>query len=104
MSYKRLATTARSFGMEMELISPEEVKRMWPLLDTGDLVGASWLPTDGQVNPADIAASLAKGARMAGATIREGVRVTGFEMEGERITAVLTDQGRVACEKVVNCA
>ncbi len=43
--YRRLATTARSFGMEMELISPEEVKRMWPLMDTSDLIGGSWLPT-----------------------------------------------------------
>ena len=39
--YRRLATTARSFGMEMELVSPAEVKRMWPLMEVGDLVGAS---------------------------------------------------------------
>jgi glycine/D-amino acid oxidase-like deaminating enzyme len=49
--YKRLATTAKSFGMDMQLVSPDEVKRMWPLLETGDLVGASWLPTDGQASP-----------------------------------------------------
>ena len=58
--YKRLATTARTFGMEMELISPDEVKRMWPLLETSDLIGASWLPTDGQASPSDITQSLAK--------------------------------------------
>ena len=46
--FKRLATTARSFGMDMELISPEETKKLWPLLETSDLLGASWLPTDGQ--------------------------------------------------------
>ena len=74
--YRRLATTARSFGMEMELISPEEVKRMWPLMDGSDLVGASWLPTDGQASPSDITQSLAKGARMHGAKIHEDVRVT----------------------------
>ena len=102
--YKRLATTARSFGMDMHLISPAEVKAMWPLMDVSDLVGASWLPTDGQANPADITQSLAKGARMHGAKIHEGVRVTGFEMDGTRIIAVLTDQGRIACDKVVNCA
>ena len=102
--YKRLATTAKSFGMEMQLISPDEVKRMWPLMDVSDLVGASWLPTDGQASPADITQSLAKGARMHGAKIHEGVTVTGFEMEGNRILAVLTDQGRIACDKVVNCA
>ncbi len=102
--YKRLATTARSFGMEMALIGPDEVKRMWPLMETSDLIGASWLPTDGQANPADITQSLAKGARMHGAKIREGVRVTGFERDGARITGVRTTEGTVACEMVVNCA
>ena len=102
--YRRLATTAKSFGMEMHLISPEEVKRMWPLMEVGDLVGASWLPTDGQASPSDITQSLAKGARMHGARIVEGVRVTGFGMAGNRIVSVKTTQGEIACEKVVNCA
>ena len=102
--YKRLATTARSFGMDMHLVSPEEVKRMWPLMDVSDLVGASWLPTDGQASPSDITQSLARGARMHGAKLIENIRVTGFEMEGDRITAVKTDQGAIRCEKVVNCA
>jgi 4-methylaminobutanoate oxidase (formaldehyde-forming) len=102
--YRRLATTARSFGMEMHLISPAEVKRMWPLMDTSDLVGASWLPTDGQASPSDITQSLAKGARMHGAKIVEGVRVTGFGMTGDRITSVKTSGGEIACEAVVNCA
>jgi sarcosine dehydrogenase len=101
--FRRLATTAKSFGMEMHLVSPAEVKRMWPLMDVSDLVGASWLPTDGQASPSDITQSLAKGARMHGAKIREGVTVTGFVMDGRRITHVQTDQGVVACEKVVNC-
>lgn len=102
--YRRLATTARSFGMEMQLVSPSEVKRMWPLMETGDLVGASWLPTDGQASPSDITQSLAKGARMHGAKIFERIRVTGFAMEGERITAVHTGDGKITCERVVNCA
>ena len=102
--YKRLATTARSFGMEMHLISPDEVKRMWPLMDVSDLVGASWLPTDGQASPSDITQSLAKGARMHGAKLVEGVRVTGFGMKENRITSVQTSAGEIACEKVVNCA
>ncbi len=101
--FKRLATTAKSFGMEMELIGPDEVKRMWPLMDTSDLIGASWLPTDGQASPSDITQSLAKGARMHGAKIHEGVKVTGFRMDGRRITHVETDQGVIACDKVVNC-
>lgn len=101
--FRRLATTARSFGMEMDLISPAEVKRMWPLMEVSDLIGASWLPTDGQASPSDITQSLAKGARMHGARIVEGIEVTGFQMDGRRITHVKTSQGTIACEKVVNC-
>jgi sarcosine dehydrogenase len=102
--YRRLATTARSFGVEMHLVSPEEVKRMWPLMDVSDLIGASWLPTDGQANPSDITQSLAKGARMHGARLIENVRVTGFRMTANRITHVETTEGLIACERVVNCA
>ncbi len=104
IEYKRLATTARSFGMEMHLLSPTEVKDKWPLMQVDDLVGASFLPTDGQANPSDITQSLAKGASMAGARLIEGVRVTGFQIDGKRITAVETDQGIMRCDKVVNCA
>ena len=102
--YKRLATTAGSFGMEMHLVSPAEVAKMWPLMDTSDLIGASWLPTDGQASPSDITQSLAKGARMHGAKLHEGVRVTGFVIDGKRITGVQTTQGMILCDRVVNCA
>ena len=101
--YKRLATTAQSFGMEMHLVSPQEVKKMWPLMDVSDLVGASWLPTDGQASPSDIAQSLAKGARMHGAKIVEGCRVTGFDITAGRVTAIKTNLGTIACETVINC-
>lgn len=102
--YRRLATTAQSFGMDMHLLSPEEARAMFPLMQVDDLVGASWLPTDGQASPSDITQSLAKGARMHGAKIFEHVRVTGFDMKDGRILAVKTDRGDIACEKVVNCA
>lgn len=102
--YRRLATTARSFGMDMHLVSPAEVKAMWPLMDVSDLVGASWLPTDGQASPSDITQSLAKGARMHGAKFHEGVRVIGFGRDGARITSVKTNRGEIHCGKVVNCA
>jgi sarcosine dehydrogenase len=85
-------------------VSPAEVARMWPLMDTSDLIGASWLPTDGQASPSDITQSLAKGARMHGAKLHEGVRVTGFVMDGKRITGVQTNQGTILCDTVVNCA
>ncbi len=102
--FKRTATTAKSFGMDMHLISADEVKKMWPLMETSDLIGASWLPTDGQASPSDITQSLARGARMHGAKLFENVRVTGFDIKDGVITVVKTDQGDIACEKVVNCA
>ncbi|HRA94708.1 MAG TPA: FAD-binding oxidoreductase, partial [Aestuariivirga sp.] len=103
IEYKRLATTAQSFGMEMHLLTPAEVKKMWPLLNIDDLVGASFLPTDGQASPSDIAQSLAKGARMHGARLIEGARVTSFDIKDSCVTAVNTNQGKIICEKVVNC-
>ena len=102
--FRRLATTAKSFGMDMHLLDPAEVKKMWPLMEVSDLVGASWLPTDGQASPSDITQSLAKGARMYGAKLFEEVRVTGFDIKDGRITAVRTTQGDITCDKVVNCA
>lgn len=104
IEYRRLATTAQSFGMDMQLLSPQEARAMFPLMRVDDLVGASWLPTDGQASPSDITQSLAKGARMHGAKIFENVRVTGFDIEDGRILSVKTDKGDIACEKVVNCA
>src|SRR5436309_10049554 len=71
--FRRQATTAHSFGLEMHLLSPAEAKSLWPLLDTSDLVGASFMPSDGQASPSDITQSLARGARAHGATLVEGV-------------------------------
>ena len=101
---KRQATAARSFGLEMQLLSPREARELWPLMDISDLVGAAFLPTDGQVNPSDITQSLARGARTRGVRICEDTQVLGVELERGRVVAVLTDRGRVECEVVVNCA
>ncbi|MBI1868233.1 MAG: FAD-dependent oxidoreductase [Methylocystis sp.] len=100
---KRQATTARSFGLEMHLLGPEEAKRLWPLMNVDDVVGAAFLPTDGQANPSDITQALAKGARLAGARIVEGVAVADFLIEDERVRGVATDQGNIVCEKLVLC-
>src|SRR5271165_1113703 len=70
---KRQATTARSFGLEMHLLSPAEAQALWPIMNVDDVVGTAFLPTDGQANPSDITQALAKGARLAGAKLVEGV-------------------------------
>ena len=101
---KRAIATARSFGIEAELISPADAGKLWPLMRTDDLAGAVWLPGDGKANPTDLTQALAKGARNGGARLIEGVKVTGFDLGKGRVRGVRTDQGEVACEVVVNCA
>ena len=101
---KRQATTAHSFGLDMHVLSPAEALKLWPLMDVSDLVGAAFLPTDGQANPSDITMALAAGARREGARIVEGVDVTGIVTERGRVTGVRTNSGDIACEAVVVCA
>ena len=101
---KRQATTATSFGLEMHLLSAAEAQDLWPLMQVDDVVGAAFLPTDGQASPSDITMALAKGARLAGATICEDTEVLQIEVIDGVVKAVVTDQGRIECEKVVVCA
>ena len=103
----RSAALARAFDVDVQEISPAEVKRMYPHLNVGDVVGAVHLPLDGQCDPGNIALALAKGARMMGATIREGVKVTRVLDDGAKVTGVEYDmegeRGVIACDHVVNC-
>ena len=100
----RQATTAHSFGLEMHLLTPSEAKKLWPLMDVSDLVGAAFLPTDGQANPSDIAQALAKGARQRGVAIVEDCTVTAIRQRNGRATGVSTALGDIACDVVINCA
>ncbi len=101
---KRQATTAHSFGLEMHLLTPKEAQDLWPLMTIDDLIGAAYLPTDGQANPSDITQSLAKGARMSGVKIFEDTQVTKIIVENGRVRGVESAQGLIECEKVVVCA
>lgn len=107
----RQATVARIFNVDVNEISPAEVKAMYPHLEVGDVVGAVHLPLDGQCDPANIAMALAKGARMRGAKIIERVKVTGVTeaatATGRRVTGVNWQmgeaQGHIAADVVINC-
>ncbi len=101
---KRQATTAQSFGLDMQLLTPQEAFDLWPLMTIDDLIGAAYLPTDGQANPSDITQALARGARMAGVSIFEDTEVIDLEIDKGRIRAVITEHGRIECERVVVCA
>jgi heterotetrameric sarcosine oxidase gamma subunit len=104
---KRQMARACSFGVEFDFISPAEAARIAPILRVDDLAGAVWIPGDGKANPTDLTQSLVKGARMNGATIAEGVRVVGVDVQNRRVHGVrwksASDEGTIACEAVVNC-
>ena len=101
---KRGASMAKCFGVDVEVISPAEAGRLWPLMRTDDLAGAVWIPRDGRTNPIDTTLALAKGARNGGATIVENVTVTAIHRQNGAATGVSTDRGDIACDVVVNCA
>ena len=101
---KRQATTARSFGLDMHLLTPKEAQELWPLMRVEDVVGAAFLPTDGQASPSDIVQALARGARQSGIAIREDTAVTGIRVEDGTVRGVETAEGFVACEKLVIAA
>ena len=82
---------------------PKRSGARWRLLNTEDLVGGIFLPTDGKTNPVDTAQALAKGARMHGARIFENVAVTDISHKGGKVTGVETSQGAIAAEYVVLC-
>ena len=101
---RREAAFARGFGVDDQEISPAEVAALWPLATTDDVLAGFYVADEGRANPVDVCMSLARGARTGGARILEGVLVTGFTQSGRRVTGVVTDQGTVEAEYVVNCA
>ncbi|WP_424968772.1 GcvT family protein [Dinoroseobacter sp. S375] len=98
---KRLATMARSFGLEMAILSPGEAKELFPLIDERGLEGAAYIPSDGYVDPASLCQAVAGAARRQGAEIRQGVEVTDFTLRGGRITGVETTAGSYEAETVI---
>jgi len=105
-SLRREAAYAKRFGQESHELGPAEVAELWPLADTSDLLRGFYVPIEGRADPHDVAMSLARGARMGGATIVEGVPVTGISTNarGDRVTGVRTAEGDVEAETVVLAA
>jgi len=101
---RRQTGSAVTYGLEMELLDPAATRERLPLLNVDDVLAAGWLPGDGYLEPAPLARALAAGATALGARIVTGVRVTGLEVERDRIRAVVTDAGRIETEVVVDAA
>ena len=102
--FRRVAAFNRWCGVDAQEISPSEVKSLFPLARVDDILAGFYVQGDGRANPVDVTMALAKGARMAGARIIEGVAVTGVLKHNGRVTGVRTTQGDVQAEYVVNCA
>lgn len=101
---RRTAASADAYGLECTLLTPDEARERWPVMQVDDLVGAIWLPGDATANPTDLTQALARGARQRGARIAERTRVLDVLVDGDTVTGVRTDAGDVEAEVVVNCA
>ena len=105
----RSAAMARAFGVEVEEISPSEIKQRYEHLNIEGVTGGVYLHLDGQGDPANIALALAKGARQRGATVQERVKVTDIVKNGRRVTSVNWQgedgtSGEIETDMIVNCA
>jgi heterotetrameric sarcosine oxidase gamma subunit len=101
---RREAQWMHGFGVSDTEISAREIAAMWPLARTDDVLAGFYVADEGRADPVGVATSLAKGARQLGVRIVEGVAATGVETRGRRVTAVLTEAGRIETEIVVNAA
>ena len=94
---------ARTFGLDLHEISPTEAQELFPLIDLDGVVGACYMPSDGQVDPSQLAQAMASGARKAGVKFFTHTRVLEIRTAAGRVTSVLTDKGEIECDVVVNC-
>lgn len=100
---RRLVAVSRSFGLPLELISPADAQKLFPLMTLDDVQGAVYLPTDGFIDPSGLTMALAAGAKSRGAKFCTFTRVQAIEQKEGRVSAVVTDQGTIQTEIVVNC-
>jgi dimethylglycine dehydrogenase len=99
--YRRHRGKARTIGLPFEVIDPDEVRRLHPLVDTRGLLGAAWNPEDGHVDPTGVTRALVAGAQARGATVRRHTRVTGLARTPTGEWRVTTDRGDAIVAEVV---
>ncbi|MBA2953702.1 FAD-dependent oxidoreductase [Nocardioides sp. MAH-18] len=92
-----------SLGVPSRMVSPGEAQALSPLISTDGLLAAAWSPGDGHCTPEAVVLGYAAGARRAGARVVNRCAVTGIEVDGGEVRAVLTDHGRVLTDTVL-CA
>ncbi len=102
--YRRVAAFNRHCGVDVHEISAREVKELFPLARTDDVLAGFYVKDDGRVNPVDVTMALARGARQQGVTLLEGVPVTAVRSSRGCVKGVSTPLGDIDAELVVNCA
>ncbi len=100
--YHQYAATARTIGIDVRFLTPEEIGSLWPLCNTEGLVGGIFHPEDGYIQPADLTQALAKGARARGATIYRNTAVMHIEQATSGGWVVETEKGSITCDHVIS--
>ena len=100
--YFQYAATAKTIGIDVNFLTPDEVKAIWPLCETDNLVGAILHPEDGYIQPADLTQAMAKGARARGATIYRNTAVLSIEQTSQGGWKIETNKGTITCDHVVS--
>ncbi|SFU04459.1 FAD-dependent oxidoreductase [Mesorhizobium sp. YR577] len=101
--FQRARGMGRYQGMNIEVVGNDEIKARYPFIETHELQGALYDPSDGDIDPAQLTQALAKGARDMGAKIIRFCPVSGVRRENGE-WAIETAQGEIRCEYVVNAA
>src|ERR1700691_3073817 len=100
---RRNASMAKVFGLEVNVVGPQQIRALYPLANLEDVIGGIHIPSDGYANAVDITQALAKGARSRGAAIFQDLKVTAIHHDAERVRGVQTDRGRIDADYVVLC-
>ncbi|XP_055956518.1 pyruvate dehydrogenase phosphatase regulatory subunit, mitochondrial [Patella vulgata] len=104
IDFKRKHALASAIGFEVHMLTPHEIKERCPLLNSDDLEGGLWIPSDGVVTAPDVAMAFSKLAKIKGVKIIEGVKVERIQTQNDVVKAVKTSAGKINCEYFVNCA
>ena len=101
--YLQYRGVAETIGVNAELLTPEQVREIWPFCSTEGLIGAIRHPDDGYIQPADLTQALAKGARNKGAEIHVNTEVLNIIQNKNGTWCVETSKGEIECDHVISC-
>ena len=100
--YYQYAATAKTIGIDVKFLTPDEIRKLWPLCNIDGIVGGILHPDDGYIQPADLTQALAKGARGRGAKIYRNTPVLAVEQSSSGDWLVSTPNGNVSCEHIIS--